>query len=391
MIDAELTTLLPLGFATILFVYHLLSWVVLEWNLYWMAPKRAYDKQQATQKLPIDVLIPARNEEKSIGRLLDSLCAAKDDSIAIYVLDDQSEDATADIVRSYEAKGVQLLRSKPKPNDWRGKNFACMQLSEAAEADTVVFLDADTQIKPNFFAFVRQLRAASPELGLISLWPQQQCRSFWQHIALPWMYRALMTHLPAKYQFSKPLLMPDFIYRKVRPLFAAANGQCMIFDATAYKAIGGHHCVKNEVVEDIALSRQILSAGYASRVFTGAGLIQCFMYENDLELKEGLRKNFFAGFGNKLLPFALAGLLHLLFFISPWVVVFASGGIVKLLGTLSLGFILLVDYRLRLRFKWSLKWLWSNAFGVFWYVGLAWVCVFDHLSGRKVQWKGRKL
>lgn len=79
-------------------------------------------------------LIPARDEERNIAGAIEAALAS--DATEIIVLDDGSSDRTAEIVRQLPAR---LLEGAPLPGGWRGKNFACAQLAEAASQPVLIF------------------------------------------------------------------------------------------------------------------------------------------------------------------------------------------------------------------------------------------------------------
>src|SRR6185437_11905331 len=96
----------------------------------------------------ISVLVPARNEERAIGACLASLQAQAYPNFEILVLDDESEDETAQIIAKAEMDDphgrVRLLRGAPLPPGWLGKCHACAQLAGLASGDYLLFTDADT-------------------------------------------------------------------------------------------------------------------------------------------------------------------------------------------------------------------------------------------------------
>src|SRR5437763_10690303 len=98
----------------------------------------------------VSVLIPARNEERSIRAAIDSVLSSRDVDLELIVLDDHSEDRTDSIVR--EAAGdprVRLERAPELPAGWCGKQFACFTLAGLASHDILVFLDADVRLDPD--------------------------------------------------------------------------------------------------------------------------------------------------------------------------------------------------------------------------------------------------
>ena len=99
----------------------------------------------------VSVLIPARNEESSIGPCIESVLASRDVKLEVVVLDDQSDDQTAEVVRGYSERDprVRLESSASLPAGWCGKQHACSQLGELAKHDVFVFIDADVRLTPD--------------------------------------------------------------------------------------------------------------------------------------------------------------------------------------------------------------------------------------------------
>src|SRR5271163_1469065 len=81
----------------------------------------------------ISAIVPARNEESSIAACIDSLLA-QPDVLEIIIVDDQSSDRTAEIVRQRMAADprVKLLEGGGVPQGWIGKNHAAAEGAKAA-------------------------------------------------------------------------------------------------------------------------------------------------------------------------------------------------------------------------------------------------------------------
>jgi glycosyltransferase involved in cell wall biosynthesis len=119
----------------------------------------------------VAVLIPARNEEVNIAACLNGVLDQGDTVAEILVYDDHSTDRTADIVREYASHDarVRLLTPEPLPAGWCGKNHACWQLANAAEADWQLFLDADARLQPNA---VMRMRVGADTRGTLHFCPR---------------------------------------------------------------------------------------------------------------------------------------------------------------------------------------------------------------------------
>ena len=95
----------------------------------------------------ISVIIAARNEEKHLPHLLDSLISQKysKENYEIIVVDDRSVDNTAEIVREYKYKNnyITLLQVENESKHLLGKKGALDAGIRAAKHNILAFTDAD--------------------------------------------------------------------------------------------------------------------------------------------------------------------------------------------------------------------------------------------------------
>src|SRR5271155_5346698 len=95
----------------------------------------------------ISAIVPARNEEANIARVVESL-DSQPQVREIIVVNDQSSDRTAEILAGLAARvaKLQVIDISALPAGWVGKNFAAATGAEAAIGDWLLFVDADTQL-----------------------------------------------------------------------------------------------------------------------------------------------------------------------------------------------------------------------------------------------------
>ncbi|MEM8997534.1 MAG: glycosyltransferase, partial [Acidobacteriota bacterium] len=79
----------------------------------------------------VSILIPARDEEAVIGKAVRAALASRPCRVEVLVMDDDSSDATAEIVGRLadEDHRVRLLEAPPLPAGWAGKQHACDALA----------------------------------------------------------------------------------------------------------------------------------------------------------------------------------------------------------------------------------------------------------------------
>lgn len=236
----------------------------------------------------VSVLIPARNEEKNIGRLLASINQLSYSNIEILVFDDQSDDTTATIVEEIAKSDsrIRLIRSQGLPAGWLGKNNACHQLAKEARGKWYLFLDADV-FPENTIIEDALGRMKRHKLGLLSMFPIQKMNTSGEWITVPVMNYILLSLLPLVFVQTSPFTS-----------HSAANGQFMFFDASEYQKLLPHKAFKNSPVEDINISRYYKKNGVKVACIAASRNISCRMYDRYSDAVNGFTKNILMFFGN---------------------------------------------------------------------------------------------
>ena len=102
----------------------------------------------------ISVIIPARNEQQNISRCLDSLMRQSypKELFEILVVDDHSEDDTAEIVKKYANQNVQLISLKDHVRDpINSYKKKAIEIAVAqAKGRLIVTTDADCLLSPDW-------------------------------------------------------------------------------------------------------------------------------------------------------------------------------------------------------------------------------------------------
>ena len=195
----------------------------------------------------VSVLIPARNEESNIRRILNSMIKQDYPNLEILVLDDNSTDATVQIVEKIMEKDsrIKFIKGAPLPAGWKGKCFACHQLSKIAKGSYFVFTDADTLHYPNSIS--GSLAALlKNNLDVTSIYPRQIAVTFSERMTVRFINLAILSFMP--------LIL---VKHTKGPFFSTALGQFLLFKREAYEKTGGFESVKDEILEDIYISKQV--------------------------------------------------------------------------------------------------------------------------------------
>lgn len=263
---------------------------------------RRPDPQAPDVRERVNVLIPARNEERHIAHTVRSvLTQIGVPNMSVTVLDDGSTDGTADELAQIEDDRLTVLQAadEPAPVGWLGKPWACKRLAQAADGDTLVFIDADVLLEPTAIrAGIETLRMN--EFALVAPYPRQ--------LAVSWLERLVQPLVTWSWVATMPLRWAE---TSLRPSLSAANGQLLFFDATAYHSIGGHIAVASEVLEDIALMRSLKRAGYRTATVDGSQMASCRMYEGTQKVIDGYTKSLWDAFNGPVGTIGVNALLLL--------------------------------------------------------------------------------
>lgn len=98
----------------------------------------------AERDLPsVTIAIPARNETQDLEECLRSAIASDYPKLEIIVLDDCSQQKTADIIKGFAQDGVRFIPGEAPAKRWLAKNQAYQSLYEHASGDIILFCGVD--------------------------------------------------------------------------------------------------------------------------------------------------------------------------------------------------------------------------------------------------------
>jgi len=260
-------------------------------------PSAAADGSEEPGGLPVvSVIVPARDEAHNIERVVSSLARSRYPRFEILVVDDRSEDGTAEIARSVapgNADRLEVIEGAPLPEGWLGKPWACWQGAERARGGLLLFTDADTEHGPELLG--RAVRALLDEDGdAVTVAGRQRMESFWERVVQPHVFLSMILRY---YDLSEPV--PRERWRS-----AIANGQYILFDAASYRELGGHRAVRDAVVEDLRLAQRLVREGWSLLIRRAEDDLATRMYRSLGEIVRGWSKNIVLG-GLQTLPPAI--------------------------------------------------------------------------------------
>lgn len=239
----------------------------------------------------VTAIIPARDEEATIGDCLNSVRAQTYQNLQIVVVDDRSRDATAAAARAAADRDprVRVQTIKHLPAGWTGKTHALHQAAADAAGDWLWFIDADTRHEPASLAIAMEY-ARRNDAKLMSLLPEMRCETFWEKVVQPLCGIVLMRTYPL------------FRVNNDRDPTAFANGQYILIQRAAYDAVGGHESVRDRFVEDIAMARRVKALGLPIRTAVSSEISSTRMYTSLDRLVRGWARILYDAHDRRVIP-----------------------------------------------------------------------------------------
>ncbi|MBP2301208.1 cellulose synthase/poly-beta-1,6-N-acetylglucosamine synthase-like glycosyltransferase [Azospirillum picis] len=336
----------------------------------------------------VSILIPARDEEATIAAAVEAALASRGVVLEVVVLDDQSSDRTAEIVRAIAARDprVRLEVAPPLPPGWSGKQHACHVLSGLARHPVLLFQDSDLTLAPDAARLASGALLATGA-GLVSGVPREETGGLAEALVIPLIHVLLLGYLPMA-----------MMRRSEDPRFGAACGQLIAVRRDAYRAAGGHAAIAASLHDGVTLPRAFRRAGQGTDLFDATGLARCRMYRGWREVWAGFSKNATEGMAT---PSALPVWTLLLFggHVAPWLLL-AWAAVAPLADSAVPDFTvaaaaagaaagLLFRLLLAVRFRQSILGALLHPLGILLLLAIQWSALLRARRGRPAQWRGR--
>jgi glycosyltransferase involved in cell wall biosynthesis len=332
-----------------------------------------------TKRECVSAIVPARNEEGVIAACVRSL-AVQVEIVEVLVVNDQSADRTAEIVRGLtrELPKVRLLDAAELPPGWVGKNNAVWVGAKEARGEWLLLADADAVHEMDSAAKALEI-AEQQNAAMVSFSPEQVMDTWYEKALLPYIY----TRLGNRYRFDE-INDPD------SPA-AAANGQFLLIRRDAYEAVGGHASVAREVLEDVALAARVKGARQRIWFGSGKGIVRVRMYRSFAAMWEGWKKNLYPLMGGSFISVVRETAVVLCDFLALLVAAFglvSADGIERGGATGLLLYMGIIWGRGYYKNGFPVSLLAYQFPGQFIFMAVLWASYRSYRDGR-VEWKGR--
>jgi len=258
----------------------------------------------------VSVCVPARNEERGIEECLVSLLEQDYPNFEVIVVDDNSTDATPQIIQTLSEKNKKLIavKGEPLPPDWLGKPFALFQARKKARGEYIIFADADPIFSPvTLKTAVHTIQEQN--LDVLSMFPKAIYESFWERAVQPIFFGFIASLTRFRKVNSREY--PD----------AMGVGAFLMINSRLYDRMGGHERLKQAVLDDIELAKLAKDHGARLLVADAKKLFSIRMYHSLDEICQGWKKNLFIAMRKSILRTLYYIFIIIGFILTPYLVV----------------------------------------------------------------------
>ena len=329
------------------------------------SPKRTSELTQS-----IGVIVPMRNEAENVEGVVATL-AAQEGLFHFYLLDDNSEDQTFELLQRFTKADSRftVIKGAVLKDKWIGKTWALQQSFEEAKEEILVSIDADVRLGND--AINKAVTAMNDaRLDFVSPYPRQIAQSFAERLIQPLLQWSWLTTVPLRYA-----------ERSGQKSMAVANGQFFVVRRSALAAIGGYQSVKHAVIDDVFLARELVKNGSSGTVINGSEIAETRMYATWSEIKAGYGKSLNQAFGS---------LFGALFVVAFLIATCIAPLLLGLLGNPYgwLGFAAIVGTRVLSAIK-SRGSALDSVLHPISVLALIYLIAYSYLRRGSIQWKGR--
>ena len=232
---------------------------------------------------PLSVIVPARDEGRTIEVALRSLLAQDYPHLEIVVVDDRSSDDTGKVVEALASRDprVSLIRVDDLPAGWLGKNHALWRGAERAHDEWLLFTDADVRFAKGALRSALAY-AVAEKLDHLTMSPRLVGRG------------ALLRAFLAFFGYAFVTLWGAYLANDPKSGRGVGIGAFNLVRREAYEAIGTMRALSLRPDDDIRLGRRIRAFGFRQRVLNGRDALTVEWYPSLGAALDGLEKSMYS-------------------------------------------------------------------------------------------------
>ncbi len=324
----------------------------------------------------ITVLIPARNEMKTIETVLTAL-EAQGRNLNIILIDDQSDDSTVEVARkAVKGEGLRIVPGRALPPGWTGKLWALEQGLAFIDTPLTLLIDADIRLHPGILATLEKTMRQN-DLAFASLMAEMHMVSFWERLLMP-----------AFVYFFK-LIYPFQLSNSRSSRVAAGAGGCILLETRLLREMGGFYSLHGELIDDCALARKVKSMGYKTWIGLTHSVESLRAYRGLGEIWDMVARTAFTQLHYSWFLLMLCTLIMVTAFWSPVIGLLLPDTAIAVLALVGLSAMIL-SYLPILKF-YRVPGRWALALPVIGtlYLAMTWTSAIQYWLGEGSHWKGR--
>lgn len=323
----------------------------------------------------VTVLVPARNESEVIVSTLCGL-AGQGRGLKVILVDDGSDDGTADIARQVGGVDLTILSSQSLPDGWSGKLWALEQGARQVETSWTLLLDADISLAPGMLRALLA-KAKGDNRQFVSIMASLRMESLWEQLLMP----AFIYFFKLLYPFR--LVNSDF------PHVAAAAGGCILLETRLIAEIGGFAAIRGAIIDDCNLAKQIKARGHRIWLGQSHAVVSSRQYEDLKPIWNMVARCAFTQLCYSGWLLALCTVLLLALFVMPvFGILWGEGSVFA--WSLVAYTAMMVAYGPTLHYyRRHLAWALSLPIIGILYLAMVWTSAWRYWRGVRSQWKNR--
>lgn len=307
-------------------IFVLLAWLAITVYVMVNSRKIGYLKAVAyntRQPLPeVALIIPIRNEEKSLRQALTTLAALDYPNYRVLLMNDGSTDNSAAIIQEFAQTfpHISCCHLDTLPGGWIGKSHALYNGYRQSTEPWLLFTDADVRFEKDSLTKAIQycLQTGTRHLTIL---PHICSRS------------TMVNCVNSFFQLLMHLRYRPWATADASSSAYMGMGAFNLVHRAAYEAIGTHARFALHPNDDLKLGECIKMAGYSQHVLYGQGAIQYEWYRSLEDFINGLTKNAFSSVRYNVALALMSIVGSVLFFVLPVPLMLLSGnGVLQGIG-----------------------------------------------------------
>ena len=323
----------------------------------------------------LTVLIPARNEEHHIQTTLFSL-QHQDTPKKIFVINDQSSDATAQKILDLDLRNVELVNGTSPPIGWTGKVWALLQGLQKVTTPFVLLMDADIILDPKVLpSLLCELK--QKKYHLMSIMAILKTDTVWEKLLIP-----------AFIYFFK-MLYPFELSNRGKSNVAAAAGGLILIRTECLREIGGFEALKDAIIDDCTLAKLVKRKERLTWIGLSHAVKTTRPYESLKNIWNMVARTAYTQLQYSIVLLLLSSFALLVAFLAPLAGLVSGDSLTTIISIASLGMISLSFRPIIQFYRLSALWCLTLPFSSILFLMMTWTSAFRFWTGQRSYWKDR--